>query len=149
MKVLLSTIILSVALHAGDVAGRDASPKDVAEFLRVTGYVLKWQHRLNITFPIALRLVTVREMDAYIPDSCGGSVFWQKGIASGIIMILRSDQYPVEGTVGRCGTPDIFLDQEHTVVHELLHYIVGLQGEEMKVDILTRNIVRVKELQDH
>ena len=138
----------SAGLRAGDVAGRDASAKDVAEFLRVTGYVVKWQHRLNITFPIALKLVTVREMDEFIPGACGGSVYWQDGLwpASGLIMILRSDQYPAEGTAGRCGTPDIFLDQEHTVVHELVHYIVRLQEEESKVDILTRNIVRVEEL---
>jgi hypothetical protein len=145
---MLFALLLSAGLYAGDVAGRDASANDVAEFLRVTGYVVKWQHRLNIAFPIALKLVTVREMDEFMPGACGGSVYWQDDMwpASGLMLILRSDQYPAEGTAGRCGTPNIFIDQEHTVVHELLHYIVRLQGEESKVDLLARNLVRVEEL---
>ena len=140
-------MVLAAILLLFQAAGHNPSPASIAEFGRVSGYLQKWKVRLGLRdMPIALKLVTRQEMDLWMDDACGYSIYHDLGKPSvyGTILVLRSDQYPQEGKPGVCGTS--VLDQEDTVVHELLHYVVEVGTEEQKVDMLARNLVPVEEV---
>jgi hypothetical protein len=86
----------------------------------------RWLHELGLQDAgLSIRLVKADDLP---PNSCGMSNFDAKGLI-GEIDVLRSDEYVnLPGCLN--GADSVKLDQLNTVIHEVMHVVIGLPASE-------------------
>ena len=164
-------LLLVLALVAGSVFAQDAPPAPTPdpnpfviviptpdltvvlegdptfdkELRRLQKITRDYQHKFKLdSFAIGVQMAKPSDL---IKDSCGMSTWNTDRLPfSGTIWVLRSDQY--KGTPCGLISPgkyDVKSDQANTIVHELIHLIIGhMSTEEMKANAIANTFEPLK-----
>jgi hypothetical protein len=138
MKFIMIALLASVSLFGADTTTKNFD----RELFRVQKMVLKYQKKFHITnLAVGVRLVTREQLWELQPHICGAS--WsdlKTTIPYGVIWVLRSDSYNHPDRI--CSANNIPVDQENTVVHEFVHFIINnAKDDEMIAQLIGNAMV--------